>query len=123
MVMDFYRGFLARLPDSGGFSYWTAQFRAAQCRGAGDVYAQVQAISASFANGAEYASHQRGNAQYVADLYNAFLRRGGDAAGVAYWIGQLDSGAQSRDDLRQAFISTPEFTARVNAVVAQSCVR
>jgi len=121
MVLDFYRGLLSRLPDSGGFSYWLGRFRTAQCSGAAAVNAQVEAISAAFANGAEAAARGRNNAQYVADLYNAFLRRGGDLGGAQYWIGQLDTGARSRDDLRRAFISSPEFSARVQQVVASGC--
>jgi hypothetical protein len=121
-VLDFYRGLLARLPDSGGFSYWLARFRTAQCQGAGAVTAQADAISAAFANGAEAVARGRTNAQYVADLYNAFLRRGGDLGGVRYWIQELDRGARSRDDVRRAFLASPEFSARVQQVVAAGCV-
>src|SRR5205085_983155 len=46
MVLDFYRGLLARLPDQGGFTSWVTQFRAAQCAGAASVYAKVEDISA-----------------------------------------------------------------------------
>jgi hypothetical protein len=120
-VLDFYRGLLARLPDSSGYSYWLAQFRSAQCRGAAAVAAEAEAISASFANGAEAGARGRGNAQYVADLYNALLRRGGDLAGVRYWIQEIDRGARSRDDVRRAFLASPEFSARVQAVVSAGC--
>jgi hypothetical protein len=58
----------------------------------------------------------------VGDLYTAFLRRGGDLGGVQYWIGQLDSGAKSREQLRRDFLANPEFGARVNAVVGQGCM-
>ena len=120
-VMDFYRGLLARLPDNDGFAYWVGQFRDAQCKDAGAVYAQAEAISSAFINGPEYAGRGRTNAQFVGDLYNAFLRRGGDAAGVQFWISELNRGARSRDQVRQAFIATPEFQARVSAVVAEGC--
>jgi hypothetical protein len=117
-VVDFYRGLLSRLPDDGGLASWVGQFRAAQCAGAGSVYSTVEAISSSFANGGEYASRNRTNAQYVGDLYNAFLRRGGDLAGVQFWISQLVGGA-TRSAIRQQFIASPEFTNRVNAVIAR----
>ena len=119
-VLDFYRGLLSRLPDGVGYSSWVGQFRAAQCQGAGAVYTTVEAISSSFANGGEYASRNRTNAQYVGDLYNAFLRRGGDLGGVQFWIGQLDAGA-TRSAIRQQFIASPEFTNRVNAIIAEGC--
>ena len=120
-VLDFYRGLLSRLPDDGGFASWVAQFRAAQCSGAGAVYTTVESISSGFAGGAEYASRNRTNAQYVGDLYNAFLRRGGDLGGVQFWISQLAWGA-TRSAIRQQFIASPEFTNRVNAIIAEGCV-
>ncbi len=120
-VFDFYRGYLARLPDDQGFAYWVQRFRTAQCQGAGAVDAQVDAISNAFQEGAEYQGRNRTNAGFVGDLYNAFLRRGGDLSGVRYWIGQLDSAARTRGDERGAFMGTPEFQQRVDAIVGQGC--
>jgi YVTN family beta-propeller protein len=120
-VGDFYRGFLARLPDDGGFGYWVGRFRTAQCQGAGEVYAEVEAISSAFAQLPEYASRGRTHAQYVGDLYNAFLRRGGDRQGVEFWVNALEGGTMSREEVRQQFIATPEFAARVDAIVNQGC--
>ncbi len=124
MVGDFYRGLVARLPDDSGFDHWIAQFRGAQCSGANAgaaIYALVDSISSTFANGTEYANRARNNAQYVSDLYNAFLRRGGDLTGVQYWINQLDTTSRTRNEVRQVFIQSPEFNGRVQAVVAQGC--
>ncbi|HYC37195.1 MAG TPA: DUF4214 domain-containing protein [Usitatibacter sp.] len=121
MVMDFYRGLLGRLPESDGLQYWVQRFRAAQCSGPGAVYGEVEAITSMFFNGGEYGTRGRTNAQFVGDLYNAFLRRGGDLDGVRFWLSQVDSGARSRDQVRQDFRDTPEFNARVQAVVAQGC--
>lgn len=121
-VMDFYRGLLGRLPDSGGFNYWVGRFRAAQCEGASAIYAQVEAISSAFASSAEYIGRSRSNSQFVGDLYNAFLRRGADLGGVLFWIGQIDSGARSRETLRRNFIDSAEFNARVNAMIGQGCM-
>ncbi len=121
-VVDFYRGLLSRLPDSSGFNFWVGQFRTAQCQGASAVYTQVEAISSAYANSPEYGARARSNSQYIGDLYNAFLRRGGDLEGVGFWIGQLDTGAKTREQVRQDFVASPEFNARVNAVVAQGCI-
>ena len=121
-VVDFYRGLLSRLPDSGGFNYWVGQFRTAQCSGGPAVYAQVEGISNAYVNSPEYGNRGRNNSQFVGDMYNAFLRRGGDLGGVQYWVGQLDTGARTRENVRQAFISTPEFNQRVVAVINQGCL-
>ena len=123
VVGDFFRGLLARLPDDGGFTFWVNQFRTAQCAGGpGPVYTQIESISSSFANGSEYTSKNRTNAEYVGDLYNAFLRRGGDLNGVNYWVSRLDSAAMTRNQVRQQFIASSEFTARINAIIAQGCL-
>jgi len=120
-VVDFYRGLLARMPDDTGFMNWVTQFRTAQCQGAAAVGATANSISSSFINSAEYASRARNNPQFVGDLYNAILRRGGDLGGVQFWITQLDTGV-SRDSVRAQFLATAEFTARVDAIVAQGCL-
>jgi hypothetical protein len=124
-VVDFYRGLLGSLPDDGGFNFWLQQFRTAQCAGGTAVNTQVETISSAFANSPQYANRGRTNGQYVGDLYNAFLRRGadGDLAGVQYWISQITSGARSRENVRQEFVASPEFQARVAAIIAQGCIQ
>ncbi len=124
-VVDFYRGLLARLPDDGGFAFWVGRFRTAQCQGvnaAAAVTAQAEAISSLFALSPEYTARARNNAGYVGDLYNAFLRRGGDLPGVQFWINQIATGARSREQVRQQFVASPEFQARVAAIIAQGCL-
>lgn len=122
MVVDFYRGLLGRLPDESGFKYWLGLFRTAQCQGGNSVNTQVESISSQFALGAEYVARSRGNSQYVGDLYNAFLRRGGDLSGVQFWIDQIAGGAQTREKVRRQFVASTEFQARVAAVIAQGCM-
>ena len=121
-VVDFYRGLLARLPDDGGYNFWLQKFRTAQCQGSAAVSAQAEAISSQFALSGEYAARARSNSQYVGDLYNAFLRRGGDLAGVQFWIGQIATGVRTRENVRQQFLGSAEFNARVAAIFAQGCL-
>jgi hypothetical protein len=70
----------------------------------------------------EYIGRNRTNAQFVGDLYNAILRRGGDRNGVQFWVNALDSGSQTRDQVRRQLIASPEFGGRVNAIVNQGCM-
>ena len=121
MVSDFYRGILSRLPDDSGFNFWIQRFRIAQCQGQAAVLSEVEAISSAFALSAEYAARARSNPQYVGDLYNAFLRRGGDLAGVQYWINQIAAGARTREQVRVEFKNSAEFQVRTNAVVNAGC--
>jgi hypothetical protein len=121
VVGDFYRGLLARLPDTTGLDFWVARFRAAQCQGPAAVAAAAESISSLFATSGEYAARARTDSQYVGDLYNAFLRRGGDLTGVQFWVQQLASGAITRELVRQYFVASPEFSGRIAAVVAAGC--
>jgi hypothetical protein len=121
MVVDFFRGILNRTPDTPSFQYWLGRMRAAQCAGAGAVYTEVDAISSAFIFNPEYGNRNRNSTQFVTDMYYSFLRRGGDAGGVNFWVGRIDSGALSADAVRKSFIATPEFGARVNAVIAAGC--
>jgi hypothetical protein len=132
MVMDFYRGLLSRLPDDGGFVAWRNNFRTAQCQAqaASAVATMVEAISGGFAGSPEYTGKNRTNAQYVGDLYNAFLRRGGDSPGVQTWINFLNNpwplqpdevAGTVRERARRYLVRSTEFQARVNAVVSQGC--
>src|SRR5436189_4319730 len=100
MLMDFYRGLLGRLPDPAGYTYWLQRFRAAQCIGPDAVRLEANAISAAYITALEYASRNRTNAQFVGDLYIAFLRRGGDLPGVQFWIGLLTNYAFARESVR-----------------------
>jgi serralysin len=120
-VMDFYRGLLSRLPDPEGFAFWVARFRAAQCAGASAVTGEAESISSLFATSGEYLGRNRTNAQFVGDLYNAFLRRGGDLGGVQFWIGELNSNARTRENVRQNFRQSPEFGNKVNAIINAGC--
>jgi hypothetical protein len=127
-VIDFFRGFFGRLPDTAGFSYWLGRFRTAQCLNSTALYAEVNNISSQFLQSAEYQSRSNGrplalrNAEYVSDLYYAFLRRGGDLAGFQHWVNLLASGT-TWDSMRMTFVSSTEFTARVNAIIAQGCLQ
>ena len=122
VAVDFYRGLLSRLPDNGGLDYWILEFRVAQCVDAARLPDRIDAISGSFLNSAEYAGRGRTNAQFVGDMYNSFMRRGGDLPGVAFWIRQLDAGAYTRDEVRRAFMASNEFTQRQARVIAQGCM-
>jgi hypothetical protein len=97
MTMDMYRGILQRLPDNSGFTFFLGQFREAQCSGADAVRSEADSMSQQFFDSPEYGNLQRTNAQYMSDIYNAIMRRGPDLDGIKFWIAQLDSGAQTRE--------------------------
>jgi hypothetical protein len=121
LVNDFYRGFLGRFPDTGGFIFWLGQMRNAQCTGPAAVTNAATQIATNFNLSAEYASRARNNAEFIEDLYNGILRRGAEAAGFQFWVDLLN-GATPRLDVLNAFIASPEFANRVNDVIAAGCV-
>jgi len=122
MVVDFFRGLLNRLPDTASFNFWLGQLRTAQCQGAGPVFTKVDEISAAFMFNPEYTNRARTNTQFVTDMYYSFLRRGGDVGGVNFWINELNTGARFPNDVRYfGFLNSPEFGARVAAVIAAGC--
>jgi hypothetical protein len=122
VVMDFYRGVLGRLPDDGGLSSWIAIFQEAQCSGATQVRQAASDMSQGFLGSSEYTARSRTNVQYVSDLYDAFLGRGGDRAGLQHWVDRLESGADTRDGVRAAFFGSTEFQGRLDSMTTAGCV-
>ncbi|HYC36973.1 MAG TPA: DUF4214 domain-containing protein [Usitatibacter sp.] len=122
LVMDFYRGALGRLPETEGFRHWLGRLRGAQCSGGDAVQVEVDSLSQMFLYSPEYANRQRTNREYVADLYNMFMRRGGDMPGEEYWVKQLVEGAMDREQLRRAFLDSAEFQFRLAAVSSLTCI-
>ena len=121
VTMDFYRGLLGRVPDGGSFAYWVGALRQAQCVGPAAVRTTIDNMASSFLASDEYVNRGRDDASHTADLYYAFLRRGADLAGFAYWLDQLDGGRMSRDEVRRAFMASPEFANRVQKVIDAGC--
>jgi hypothetical protein len=48
------------------------------------------------------------NEAYVKGLYNATFQRDADSAGLAYWVGQLTSGAMTQAQVAQSFFNSNE---------------
>jgi uncharacterized repeat protein (TIGR02543 family) len=117
LVNDLYRGFLNRLPDTTGFNAQLSVMRAAQASGAAAVRSTTLAIALNFAGGPEYALRARTNTQFIEDCYNGILRRGALAPEIQSWVTLLNNDA-SRSEVLTGFVSSPEFQARVNQVIA-----
>jgi hypothetical protein len=57
------------------------------------------------------------NTAFVNQVYLDFLNRAPDAAGLQYWVDQLNSGAQSRAEMVEQFLLSPEFGQTIAPVV------
>ena len=122
LVNDFYRGILNRLPDTGGFNAYLAMMRNAQCSGAEEVRDLSHTIALGFVSSQEYAQRNRTNKEYVEDLYNGILRRGASVEEFGYWVGFLDAGTYTREELLTFFTSSAEFQLCVQGVIDVGCL-
>lgn len=124
LVMDLYRGTLRRLPDTAGFQFWLGQFRQAQCTGNEAVRATAEQMASFFLNSPEY-QQQFALPNYVAHLYDAFMRRTPELGGWNFWFGSLNTNPTTAaiENTRAFFANSPEFQGRVQAVMAAGCVQ
>jgi len=121
LVNDFYRGILSRLPDTAGFNYWLNLMRAAQCSGSAQQVRDLSyQIASLFVSSPEYVARARTNSQYVEDLYDAILRRGGAPWEVNYWVNYLSTA--TREQALQGFTDSNEFQIRVQEVIDAGCL-
>ena len=118
MVNDYYRGLLSRIPGNEGFNYWLERFRDEQCYGdAESIRALALEIASGFIYTSEYTNRNRDDLGYIEDIYDAFMRRGGDSGGVNHFLTGLSDGTYTRDELLQIFVNSPEFQGRVQDVI------
>lgn len=102
-VFGCYLGILGRDADFGGWNYWFSSLQQGQLTG--------PAVLNSFLASPEY--QQRFGAPddsgFVTELYHNTLDREPDSGGLSYWVGQLRSGAMTRAQVVNSFITSPEF--------------
>ncbi len=99
MVDDLYQRSLGRAPDAAGRAYWIDQL-------AGDlVFANAGVY---FFGSDEYALAGGDNEGFVRNLYRDLLGRTPDAAGLDYWVGQMNAGRAGPPDVAAGFYVSPE---------------
>jgi probable HAF family extracellular repeat protein len=101
-VARLYYGLLDRAPDAGGLAGFTAAL---------DNGASPQMVAQSILGSAEYETTSIGqsNASFVQYLYSTALGRASDAAGLQGWETALNTGALSRANVVNGFLSSSEF--------------
>lgn len=114
-VARLYFAFFQRIPDYGGLSYWIGRFRG------GD---SLDAIANYFAASPEFAQAYGAldNTQFVTRVYLNVLGRAPDAGGLAYWTGELASGARTRGQVMTGFSESPEYRAVIANEVAVTMI-
>jgi hypothetical protein len=105
-VKRMYRQFLHRNGDPTGINFYAGQLTSGYT---------VQQVAQEFISSAEFQTYQPAslpNDKWVAMLYQFLFNRQGDPGGLSYWVGQLNSNAQTRQQVLDAFMSSAEFTAQ-----------
>ncbi|PWM75583.1 MAG: hypothetical protein DBX59_00985 [Bacillota bacterium] len=99
-VTRLYEVCLDRSPDSAGLADWVNKLKSHTASGAQVAYGFV------FSN--EFKGKNYCNEDYVKQLYRAFLGRESDSAGLADWVGKLESGS-TREEVFNGFSQSNEF--------------
>ncbi|MGH7137904.1 MAG: DUF4214 domain-containing protein, partial [Pirellulales bacterium] len=92
-----YKDVLARVVDNPALIDWSGQLNAGQPRAA---------LASALDHSAEYYANI-----IVAPAYQRYLDRVPDAAGLAYWVDQLQNQGLTDERLEAGFIGSPEFFA------------
>ena len=102
-IARMYQAALGRVPDPSGLANWVATVT-----GGGSL----NHIAASFIGSTEFQTRFPGASQnataLVTQLYANVLHRAPDSPGLAYWVGTLQTGAQSQTQVLTAFSESPE---------------
>lgn len=101
-IVRLYVALLRRVPDEAGFRFWIEQ------RNGGQTLASV---ARSFQASSEFLDSNTDltNAEFVTLLYNNVLERQPDQGGLDFWVGQLDAGTRSPEEVVLAFTESAEF--------------
>lgn len=110
-VYNLYYGALQRDPTSQELSDKINQLAIAGAQSQSQLQTVANQIARSLFTATNYeTSPYRSDAQYVADLYYAYLQRGPDDGGLGWWTGQA---ASSRVNVCNAFEASSEFQTLV----------
>ena len=98
-----YNASFKRLPDADGLKYWIEKYSSGEN--------DSRAVASSFLVSDEFKGLYGENvsdAAYVNNLYKNVLGRDADGSGLNYWLGQLDSGAETKYEVLLGFSESAE---------------
>ena len=98
-----YNASFKRLPDPDGLRYWIDNFSSGKD--------DERAVASSFLASPEFKQRYGENVSdstYVNTLYKNVLGRDADTGGLNYWLGQLNSGAETRYEVLLGFSESAE---------------
>ena len=101
-----YNAAFARFPDADGLRYWIGKYSSGEN--------DSRAVASSFLASDEFKTLYGENvsdSSYVNTLYNNVLDRSADTSGLNYWVGQLNSGQETRYEVLLGFSESAENKA------------
>ncbi|WP_052041175.1 DUF4214 domain-containing protein [Prochlorococcus sp. MIT 0801] len=101
-----YNASFKRLPDADGLKYWIDNFSSG--------INTIRVVASSFLGSAEFKQRYGDDvtdSSYVNTLYKNVLGRDADTGGLNYWLGQLNSGAETRYEVLLGFAESAENKA------------
>lgn len=101
-VSRLYTKALGRPYDVSGLNDWCNRI-------AGGSWSVTDAATTGFFHSQEFLNKNLSNEEYVKVLYRTFLDREYDKAGLDDWVGQLNSGQKTRDEVLRGFSYSQEF--------------
>ena len=101
-----YNASFKRLPDPDGLNYWIGKYSSGEN--------DERTVASSFLISAEFKERYGedvSDSAYVNNLYQNVLGRNADTSGLNYWLGQLNSGAETRYEVLLGFAESAENKA------------
>ena len=109
-IFRLYQGVLDRNPDKTGFENWINWKESGQ--------KNLLEVTSSFIGSVEFQNHYGSttNAKFVTLLYSNVLDRSPDPTGLQTWVGALDTGTKTREQVVQGFTESTEFKIKSASV-------
>lgn len=107
-----YKAAFDRIPDNGGLGFWINEL---------DNGATLLNVAAGFTGSNEFVTlygENNSNDDFLTSLYFNVLDRDGDEGGRAFWLGHLNAGTVSREQLLIDFSESTENQANVIELIA-----
>jgi len=107
-----YKAAFDRAPDLGGLGFWINAL---------DNGASLTSMASGFTNSVEFESlygSNNTNKDFVNLMYNNVLDRDADEGGYDFWLGHMDSGAVSREQLLMDFSESNENQLNVIGLIS-----
>lgn len=108
-----YKAAFDRAPDTAGLGFWIKEL---------DKGTSLDSVAQQFISSNEFQGMYGAgptNAAFVAALYTNVLGRPGEAAGLSYWVGQMNSGALTDENVLVGFAASTENKIAVQGLIQQ----